>query len=122
MLHGARNPAVRRQARPQTRTALSLLMLRSAPQACAPTLQPGGRRRRRAALVHFHAYQAPSPPPPSPCASAVFAFANISGAHFNPAVSFMLFLQGKIDGKKFFGYSVAQASGGQAFVCVCMCA
>ncbi|KAI8466269.1 MAG: aquaporin-like protein [Monoraphidium minutum] len=41
----------------------------------------------------------------------IYAFANVSGAHLNPAVSFMLFLKGEIDMKKFLTYSGAQIAG-----------
>lgn len=41
----------------------------------------------------------------------IYAFASVSGAHLNPAVSFMLLVKGDIDVKKFISYAVSQIAG-----------
>lgn len=49
-----------------------------------------------------------------------YAIGNISGCHVNPAVSFAMLLGGKLSGKDFCGYVVAQLLGaalGAAFLC-----
>lgn len=49
----------------------------------------------------------------------VYCFVNISGAHFNPAVSLALFLNGAITLKEFFLYMIVQTIG--AFIgCCCI--
>ncbi len=40
-----------------------------------------------------------------------YAIGNVSGCHINPAVSLGVFLSGKMSGKDFFGYVVAQFVG-----------
>ena len=41
----------------------------------------------------------------------IFTFWAISGAHLNPAVSFGLWLSGKLPGRKLFPYIAAQIAG-----------
>jgi hypothetical protein len=53
-------------------------------------------------LSPHHRTATPTHPP------TVYAFGGVSGAHFNPAVSFMLYLQGEIDLKKLLAYAAAQ--------------
>lgn len=43
---------------------------------------------------------------------SIYALGGISGANFNPAVSFALFMLGKLDGKTFVIYSLMQSLGG----------
>ena len=50
----------------------------------------------------------------------VYIFVNISGAHFNPAVSLALFMKGAITLKEFFLYMLAQVIG--AFIGCCFIA
>lgn len=40
-----------------------------------------------------------------------YSIGNISGCHVNPAVSFAMFLNKKLEGKEFFGYAIAQVLG-----------
>ncbi len=40
-----------------------------------------------------------------------YALGNVSGCHVNPAVSFAMFLSGKLSGKDFVGYVIAQFVG-----------
>ena len=47
-------------------------------------------------------------------AAVIFAFGMISGGHFNPAVSFMMFVKGDITTQTFAAYVVAQLLGGFA--------
>lgn len=49
----------------------------------------------------------------------IYAFGATSGAHLNPAVSFMLLLRGKISGAKAIAYMAAQVAGAVlgAFIC-----
>lgn len=47
-------------------------------------------------------------------ASVIFAFGMISGGHFNPAVSFMMFVKGDINAQTFVVYAIAQMLGGYA--------
>lgn len=44
--------------------------------------------------------------------AGLYAFGEISGGHFNPAVSLAALLDGRIDGPTFATYVVAQAGGG----------
>jgi glycerol uptake facilitator-like aquaporin len=46
--------------------------------------------------------------------AAILIMGNISGGHFNPAVSFMFFLNGKLSSQDMIGYTGAQLLG--AFV------
>lgn len=46
--------------------------------------------------------------------TGAYAFGHISGAHFNPAVSFGLWAGGRFDGKDLLPYIVAQVLGGIA--------
>ena len=50
----------------------------------------------------------------------VYVFINISGSHFNPAVSFAIYLKGAITLKEFFFYILAQVIG--AFLGCCFIA
>ena len=50
----------------------------------------------------------------------VYVFINISGSHFNPAVSFAIYLKGAITLKEFFFYMLAQVIG--AFLGCCFIA
>lgn len=43
--------------------------------------------------------------------AAIYIFGKISGGHFNPGVSFMMFLKGDINMPTFIGYVVAQLIG-----------
>jgi len=45
-------------------------------------------------------------------AVAILAFGAISGGHFNPAVSFMMLMNGKIKVDTFLMYVIAQVLGG----------
>jgi len=48
-----------------------------------------------------------------------YCFAKKTGAHFNPAVSFAYFLNGKLKGKEFLGYCIAQFLGSlTVFMCL----
>jgi aquaporin Z len=47
-------------------------------------------------------------------AAVIFAFGAISGGHFNPAVSFMMFVKGNISAQTFGSYVVAQLLGAYA--------
>ena len=47
-------------------------------------------------------------------ATAIFFGGKISGGHFNPAVSFMMFLNKAIDVKQLVVYVLAQVLGGAA--------
>jgi aquaporin Z len=55
---------------------------------------------------------------PIPIAVALLAMiylgGNISGGHFNPAVSTMMFMDGRMDMNDFIGYVVAQLAGAAA--------
>lgn len=44
----------------------------------------------------------------------IFIFAGVSGANINPAVSWALFVTGKISGLRCLAYSVAQVFGAMA--------
>lgn len=46
--------------------------------------------------------------------AAIYFGGAISGGHFNPAVSFMMYLSKSIDVQTLLGYSVAQILGGVA--------
>src|SRR5450432_3749354 len=46
--------------------------------------------------------------------TGAFAFGHVSGAHFNPAVSFGLFMGGRIPAKDLLPYWAAQVIGGVA--------
>jgi glycerol uptake facilitator-like aquaporin len=43
--------------------------------------------------------------------AAIYIFGKISGGHFNPAVSFMMFLKGDINMSTFIAYVAAQLIG-----------
>lgn len=45
-------------------------------------------------------------------AAMIFAFAAVSGANFNPAVSFSLFLSGKLSSTDFISYVLVQLLAG----------
>lgn len=45
-------------------------------------------------------------------AAAIYHFGKPTGGHFNPAVSFVMFLEGKISLPEFAMYAVAQLAGG----------
>jgi aquaporin Z len=45
-------------------------------------------------------------------AAAIYHFGKPTGGHFNPAVSFVMFLEGKITLSEFAMYAVAQMLGG----------
>lgn len=45
-------------------------------------------------------------------AAAIYHFGKPTGGHFNPAVSFVMFMKGKITGVEFILYAVAQILGG----------
>ena len=45
-----------------------------------------------------------------------YSVGNISGAHFNPAVSFAFLLLGRLPWKEFLGYTLAQLSGASAAI------
>ena len=47
-------------------------------------------------------------------AAVIFAFGTISGGHFNPAVSFMMFVKGNISAQTFGTYVIAQLLGAYA--------
>lgn len=47
-------------------------------------------------------------------AGMILAFGSISGGHFNPAVSFMMFVKGDIPIQTFVCYVIAQLLGGYA--------
>lgn len=47
-------------------------------------------------------------------AAVIFAFGIISGGHFNPAVSFMMYIKGDIKAQTFSAYVIAQLLGGYA--------
>jgi aquaporin Z len=44
--------------------------------------------------------------------AAIVAFGSVSGGHFNPAVSFAMFVKGSIDSRTFFTYVFMQLLGG----------
>ena len=44
--------------------------------------------------------------------AVIYAFGGISGGHFNPAISFIMFMNNKIDVVKLFSYIMAQLLGG----------
>jgi aquaporin Z len=44
--------------------------------------------------------------------AGLYAFAEVSGGHFNPAVSLALFLDGRLESRDLVGYWIAQAAGG----------
>ena len=43
--------------------------------------------------------------------AGLYAFGDISGGHFNPAVSFAMFLNGRLDAPTMVGYWVSQFAG-----------
>ena len=47
-------------------------------------------------------------------AAVIYLLGNVSGANLNPAVSFTMFLGGKLDIVRFLGYTLAQLLGGAA--------
>lgn len=47
-------------------------------------------------------------------AAIIYLIGNVSGANLNPAVSFTMFLGGKLDLVRFLGYTFAQLLGGAA--------
>lgn len=47
-------------------------------------------------------------------AAVIFAFGVISGGHFNPAVSFMMYVKGDINAQTFAAYVASQLIGGYA--------
>ena len=49
--------------------------------------------------------------------TAIFFGGGISGGHFNPAVSFMMYLNKAIDIKQLMVYILAQVLGGVAVLC-----
>ena len=46
--------------------------------------------------------------------AAILLMGNVSGGHFNPAVSFMNFLTGNLSNPELIGYIVAQLAGAWA--------
>ena len=46
--------------------------------------------------------------------AVIFFGSNVSGAHFNPAVSLVMYLKGKLDAVNLSGYVSAQLLGGVA--------
>ena len=44
-------------------------------------------------------------------AALIYAFGNISGGHFNPAVTFAALVRGAVDVRTFFAYALAQIAG-----------
>lgn len=79
------------------------------------------RRTAPARLLHPpltpHAHTLTTTNPPSP--RAVYAFAGVSGAHLNPAVSFMLYLRKQIGAGQLLQYSAAQVAGCVAGAALC---
>ena len=47
-----------------------------------------------------------------------FAFSSVSGAHFNPAISFALWLTGKLSNRKLAGYIAVQLLGSILSMCI----
>ena len=45
-------------------------------------------------------------------AAVIFMGGSVSGGHFNPAVSFMMYLHNEVDFKRFIAYIIAQCLGG----------
>lgn len=48
----------------------------------------------------------------------IFAFSSVSGAHFNPAISFALWLTGKLSNRKVGGYIAVQLLGSLLAMCL----
>ena len=48
----------------------------------------------------------------------IYAFSSISGAHFNPAISFALWLTGKLSNRKLLGYIAVQLVGSIVSMCI----
>lgn len=48
----------------------------------------------------------------------IFAFSSVSGAHFNPAISFALWLTGKLSNRKVGGYIAVQLLGSVLAMCL----
>jgi hypothetical protein len=48
----------------------------------------------------------------------IFAFSSVSGAHFNPAISFALWLTGKLSNRKLLGYIAVQLVGSMISMCI----
>lgn len=45
-------------------------------------------------------------------AAVIFMGGSVSGGHFNPAVSFMMYLNNKVEFKRFLAYIITQCLGG----------